>query len=119
MAEGFANHYGADVLVASSAGLAPIPEVPVETVSAMAELNVDIGSHVPRPYDPLDAMKYDLVVNMSGYKLPGPKVAQVIEWNVKDPYRQPLDVYRAARTDLEQRVMRLILEVRKHLKLAV
>jgi arsenate reductase len=119
MAEGFANHYGSDVLVASSAGLAPIPQIAPDTIRAMTELNVDVTGHIPKRYDPLHATEYDIVVNMSGFRLPGPKPKQVIEWIVKDPYGQPMDVYRATRTEVEQRVMRLILELRKHLKLAV
>jgi arsenate reductase (thioredoxin) len=119
MAEGFANHYGADVLTATSAGLAPIPQIPADTIRAMAELNVDVTTHVPRRYDPLEVLEYDLVVNMSGFRLPGPRPKQVVEWDVKDPYGAPIDVYRVTRGDLEQRVMRLILELRKRLKLAV
>jgi protein-tyrosine-phosphatase len=82
----------------------------------MQELNVDVSAHVPQPYDPREAQRYDLVVNMSGIRLPGPPPRQVIEWNVVDPYRCPLDVYRSTRADLEQRVMRLILELRKRSK---
>jgi arsenate reductase len=113
MAEGFANHYGADVLTAASAGLAPIPTVPPLTVVAMEELNVDVSNHVPRPYDPTQASGYDIVVNMSGFKLPGAPPKEVIEWRVADPHRAPLDTYRIVRNDLEQRVMRLILDLRK------
>lgn len=119
MAEGFANHYGSDVLTAKSAGLSPIPQVAPDTVRSMQELGIDISKHVPQYYDPLEAMQYDVVVNMSGFNLPGPRPRQVIEWNVKDPYMCPLDVYRTTRTDLEQRIMRLILELRKRLKMAV
>ncbi len=119
MAEWLANHYGSDVLVAASAGVAPIPQIAPDTVRAMDELNIDVSSHVPSIYDPMEAMKYDVVVNMSGFRLPGPQPRQLIEWHVKDPYRQPMEVYRATRTDLEQRVMRLILELRKRLKMAV
>jgi arsenate reductase len=119
MAEGFANHYGSDVLTAASAGLAPIPTIPPLTVVAMEEMNVDISRHVPRPYDPLEASTCDIVVNMSGFKLPGPPGKEVIEWRVNDPHRAPLDVYRATRDDLEQRVMRLILDLRKQAKRSV
>jgi arsenate reductase len=113
MAEGFANHYGGDVLSAASAGLAPIPAVAPLTVQAMEEMNVDVSSHVPRPYDPFDAAKYDIVVNMAGFRLPGPPPKELLEWQVKDPYGSKLDAYRTARNDLEQLVMRLILDLRR------
>jgi arsenate reductase len=113
MAEGFANHYGGDVLVAASAGLSPTETIPPDTVLAMEEMNVDVSNHVPRRYEPFDATRYDIVVNMAGFRLPGPPPKEVIEWQVNDPYRASMDTYRAARNDLEQRVMRLILDLRR------
>jgi len=113
MAEGFANLYGSDVLKASSAGLAPTPSVMPETVEVMAEMNVDISRHVPSRYDLLTIVNYDVVVNMAGFRLPGPAPKELIEWQVQDPYKSRIDVYRAVRSDLEQRVMRLILDLRR------
>jgi protein-tyrosine-phosphatase len=113
MAEGFANLYGSDVLQASSAGLSPTSSVMPETVEVMAEMNVDISRHVPCYYDLLTIGNYDLVVNMAGFRLPGPGPKELIEWQVQDPYRSRIEVYRAVRSDLEQRVMRLILDLRR------
>jgi protein-tyrosine-phosphatase len=113
MAEGFANQYGSDVLSARSAGLAPLQEIPLETVATMDEIDVDVSRHVPRRYDPFEAVDYDLVINMAGYKLPGPPGKQVVEWQVKDPFQASAEAYRAVRDDLEHRVMRLILDLRK------
>jgi arsenate reductase (thioredoxin) len=117
MAEGFANCYGRDVLTASSVGLSPIASVPADTVQAMTEKNIDMSWHAPRRYDPLNVERYDLVVNLSGFKLPGPPPKELVEWQVPDPYGAPAEVYRAVRDDLEQRVMRLILELRRLKKL--
>jgi arsenate reductase len=116
MAEAFANHYGGDVLTAFSSGLAPTPGVARNTVRAMQEMNVDVSSHVPRLYNPAEAVECDIVVNMAGYILPGPPPKQVIEWDVNDPYGAPLDTFRTVRNDLEQRVMRLILDLRRRTK---
>jgi arsenate reductase (thioredoxin) len=118
MAEGFANHYGSDVLRAVSAGLAPIQKIPPDTVEAMSELDVDVSRHVPRRYDPFEAVECDVVVNMAGFKLPGPPPREVIEWAVQDPYLASIEAYRTVRDDLEQRVMRLILDLRKRAKQA-
>jgi arsenate reductase (thioredoxin) len=116
MAEAFANQYGGDVLSATSAGLAPLQKIPLETVAAMNEINVDVSRHVPRRYDPFEAVDCDLVINMAGYRLPGPPGKEVVQWQVKDPYQASAEAYRAVRNDLEQRVMRLILELRKRAK---
>jgi arsenate reductase (thioredoxin) len=116
MAEGFANHYGSDVLIAASAGLAPAQAIPPDTVNAMAEMNIDMSQHVPQRYDPFAVANYDIIVNMAGFKLPGPAPNELLEWQVRDPIGCPAPVYRVVRDDLEQRVMRLILDLRKRAK---
>ncbi len=113
MAEGFANHYGSDVLIASSAGLAPMQTIPAQTVAVMDELNIDVSNHIPSRYDPFSVDDYDIVVNMAGFKLPGPAPKELIEWQILDPIGAPSETYRATRGELEQRVMRLILDLRK------
>lgn len=113
IAEGFANHYGSDVLRASSAGLAATQGVAPSTVRVMGEMDVDISNHVPRLYNPFEAAQCDIVVNMAGYNLPGPAPKEVIVWEVKDPFGSSMEIYRIVRSDLEQRVMRLILDLRR------
>jgi arsenate reductase (thioredoxin) len=116
MAEAFANHYGSDVLVASSSGIAPVQSIVRNTVVAMSEMGVDVSGHRPRLYDPSEAAGCDIVVNMSGFGLPGPRPKDLVEWQVNDPMGSTLDTFRMVRGDLEQRVMRLILELRRRAK---
>lgn len=113
MAEGFANCYGSDVLVAESYGLAPVPHVPRNGIVAMREKNIDISAHVSRRYDPAGAAEADIVVNMSDYGLPGPRPRKLIEWKIVDPFGQPIEAFRTTRDTLEQEVMRLILQLRR------
>lgn len=113
MAEALANHYGRDVLRATSAGIAPTDAVPRNTVLAMNELDIDVSGHLPRLYNLREAGQCDIVVNMSGYPLPGPPPRPVIEWQVDDPMGSPIERFRAVRADLENRVMRLILDLRR------
>jgi len=113
MAEAFANHYGSDVLRAFSAGLAPTSAVSPATVAVMREKNIDVSGHVPELYDPLDALECDLIVNMSKFVLPGTAGPRVVEWDVPDPYGGTPDLHREVRDQIEQLVMRLILEFRK------
>jgi arsenate reductase (thioredoxin) len=116
MAEGFAKHYGNDVLTAASAGLSPTHAVARNTVKVMGEMNVNISKHQPRLYNPFEASECDIVVNMAGYELPGPPPKAVMEWVVGDPIGAPMEIYRMVRDDLEQRVMGLILDLRKQTK---
>ena len=113
MAEGFANFYGKDVLHAKSAGLSPTPVVAKETVDVMAEKNIDISRHFPKKFEPLEAKNADLIINMSGFVLPGKLETPERKWEVRDPYGDSMDVYRAVSNDLELRVMQLILELRR------
>jgi protein-tyrosine-phosphatase len=112
MAEAFANHYGADVLQASSAGLSPTGHVARDTVRVMAEKNVDVSAHVPRLFDPRETSKYDIVVNLSGIRLPNIPADNLLTWKVADPYNSPIEKYQAARDELERLVMKLILDLR-------
>jgi arsenate reductase len=113
MAEALANHYGKDVLVATSSGIAPVKKIVPETIVIMEEIGIDVSGHVPAWYFPQSAAQYDLVVNISGMKLPGAAPASVIEWQVEDPYRKSKEVYQRVRGELERRVMQLILQLRK------
>jgi len=112
MAEGFARHYGSDILVASSAGLSPVTKVIPETVAIMDEVGVDISQHVPLSYEPLLAGNYDIVVNMSGYRLPGKPPKELMEWKIDDPYLKSPEFYRRVRAEIENKVMQLILRLR-------
>lgn len=113
MAEGFANHYGSDVLIAASAGLAPMPSIIKQTVAMMEEAGVDISNHIPSWYEPALAVRYDIVVNMSGFRLPGKPAKEVLEWKIEDPFMKSAATYRKVRDDLEHRVMQLILGLRR------
>jgi arsenate reductase len=113
MAEGFANCYGSDVLRAESYGLAPVPHVPRNNIVAMREKNIDISKHVSRRYMPNDAAVADIVVNMSDYRLPGPSPRKLVEWQIVDPFGQPLEAFQKTRDVIEQKVMALILNIRR------
>jgi protein-tyrosine-phosphatase len=113
MAEAFANHYGSDVLTASSCGLSPVERVARDTVRVMAEKNIDVSRHVPRLYDPRETVNFDVVVNLSGMRLHGPPADMILDWKVSDPWNHPIEKYQASRDDLEQLVMKLILDLRR------
>ncbi len=127
MAEGFARAYGSDVIVAQSAGLAPAVSIAPLTRTVMLEKNIDIGDAFPKGIDfavdigdafpkALDfAMRQgvDLIVNMSGRKLPPQSAVEVQNWEVRDPIGESEEVYRTVRDQIEQRVMRLILDTRR------
>jgi arsenate reductase (thioredoxin) len=112
MAEGFARVYGKDVLSPESAGLAPATAVPAETRETMAEKNIDISKQFPKPVSVFPYGHFDRVINMSGYPLSG--FSEVFEWKVRDPIGGSSEQYRAVRDQIEQLVMKLILELRRN-----
>ena len=113
MAEGFARKYGSDVLEAASAGLAPALIVQPLTKKVMIERNVNIDDQHPKDLGMLDVKTFDLLVNMSGTKLPARIPVEVRDWRVEDPIGQTEEVYLTVRDQIENAVMRLILEFRR------
>ena len=112
MGEALARKYGSDVIVADSAGLTPAVVTTHLTRLVLRERNVDLGDHLPKGLDEVDLTRCDLIVNMSGVKLPPTIRIPVEEWPVKDPYGALEPAYRMACDDIESRVMRLILRAR-------
>lgn len=116
MAEGFARQYGADVLEAESAGLAPAPIVQPLTKQVMAAKNIDIDCQYPKDLSEVDLRMFHLVVNMSGMKLPTFFQVEVRDWNIEDPIGREEEFYIRVRDEIEQRVMQLILEFRREIR---
>ena len=113
MAEGFAAHYGSDVLLPESAGLVPAGVVVDETVRSMAEKNIDISSQYSKPLRPDQTAGLDLIVNMSGFSVPPGIFVPVVDWEVPDPIGRSDQVYARVRDQIETLVMNLISELRK------
>ena len=112
MAEGFARKYGADVVDAHSAGLSPAPIVALLTQKIMGEKNIDVSGHFPKGLEAVTGAPFDVVINISGQKMPVPHGVRVEEWKIRDPIGQSEEVYRQVANEIEQRVMRLILTLR-------
>jgi len=112
MAEGFAKTYGKDVMTVESAGLSPAALMSPLTHQVMREKGISTDRHFPKDIKLFDLRKFDLVVNMSGVPFRG-ATAQVIEWAVKDPIGLNEKVYRQVRDEIELRVQKLIVQLRK------
>ena len=110
MAEGFARYYGSDVLSAESAGLAPALAVVPMTHHVMMEKGIDLGYCYPKEFSA--AGESDLIINMSGYDLPGPPNTPVEVWTVRDPIGESEQVFRQSRDLIEQHVLNLIERLR-------
>ena len=113
MAEGFARAYVSDVMVPASAGVAPATRVASDTLDAMNEKGIDLKDHFPKAIRHLGRIEFDLVINMSGEKLPPVGGAQLREWSVSDPIGMSYEGHCDVRDEIERLVMELILELRR------
>ncbi|MGH9438957.1 MAG: arsenate reductase ArsC [Terriglobia bacterium] len=113
MAEGFARKYGADVMEPMSAGLAPAAIVQPLTRKVMEAKNIRLEAQFPKDLAAIDTSGLDLIVNMSGTRIPGRLAAELRDWDVDDPIGAKEDVYVAVRDRIEMLVMHLILELRR------
>jgi len=116
MAEGFARKYGSDVMEPLSAGLSPASIVQPLTKTVMEEKNINLEGQFPKSLDQVDVSTCDLIVNMSGVKLPTRLPIEVREWRVEDPIGRDEETYLAVRDQIEMAVMRLILDLRKDVR---
>lgn len=113
MAEGFARTYGSDVVQPASAGLSPASIVQPLTKKVMEAKNINIDAQSPKSLNSVAVRSFDLIVNMSGSRLPAGVSAPVREWPIQDPIGCSEEVYAAVRDEIEMRVMMLILELRR------
>lgn len=113
MAEAFARSYGSDVLLAESAGVAPAGIVAPLTRQVLAEKNISSEGQIPKGLAAFAKQQFEVVVNISGQPLPLRMATnRSIEWSVRDPIGQSQETYRAVAVEIENLVMRLILELR-------
>jgi len=112
MAEGFARAYGSDVLDPCSAGLGPAPAMPPLTLQTMQEKNIDLSEAYPKGLDGVRREGIDLIVNLTGNRLPTRLATPIENWEVRDPIGESEEVYRKVRDEIEARVLDLILNVR-------
>jgi arsenate reductase (thioredoxin) len=113
MAEGFARKYAADVMEVGSAGLSPAAIVQPQTHEVMILKNISLEDQFPKDLSSVDVKSYDLIINMSGVKLPGRIPIEVRDWKVEDPIGRSEGVYIAVRDQIEAMVMQLVLELRR------
>lgn len=112
MAEALARAYGLDVIIPKSAGLYPGNVNSPLTRAVLKERNIDLGDHLPRNFRDIDLTGIDLIINMSGYRLPPQFGVPVEEWTIRDPIGESSEVYREVCAEIEMLVMRLILRIR-------
>ncbi len=113
MAEAFANKYGKDIFVASSAGNKPADKVNPVVVEAMKEIDIDISMNKPKLLTAKMALDVDLIVTLGCNDqgiCPGPFFKPTVDWKLEDPKGKPIEKVKEIRDEIERRVQNLIAE---------
>jgi len=99
---------------AASAGVRGAEPVSPITLRAMAETGVSLERHEPRLLSADAARSADRIIvlgcRVDGALLP-PEAVPVEEWPLADPNGQPLEIVRAIRDAVRERVEALLLEL--------
>ena len=94
---------------ARSAGSRPAARIHPEVVEVMRELDVDLAGNVPHKLDRADMEWADLVVTMGcGDECPYVPGKRYLDWELTDPFGQPLGVVRGVRDEIRRRVDALL-----------
>ena len=114
MAEALARHWAPDVIVASSAGLAPLGYLSSGTREALAEIGVSCDGQDSKAVRDQDMAAVDLLINLTGRSVENlfDLLPPVEEWQVADPFGQNLECYRRTRDEIERRVLDLAARLR-------
>ena len=114
MAEALARHLAADVMEPWSAGISPLGHIAEPTRKVLLERGVPLGKQYSKGMREVDPDGAHLIVNMTG--MPGQSLfpgADVVDWDVDDPYSEDLAMYRRVCYDVEELVKDLAAKLRK------
>ncbi|MDI3546460.1 MAG: hypothetical protein PWR10_112 [Halanaerobiales bacterium] len=114
MAEGFAKHYGNDLLEVYSAGTEPAERVNPNAVKVMEEAGVDLSDQRPKLLEEIPS-ELDILITM-GCNVECPYVPCKLreDWGLDDPDGKPIEVFRKTRDIIEGKVKDLIERVKNN-----
>lgn len=121
MAEGFARHYGKDIIEPYSAGLLA-SRVHPRAIEVMREIGIDISGQSSKEIDPEILNKMDVIITLcanaeASCPMTPPHIKK-IHWPIDDPVgvigteEVIMDAFRRARDEIKMRVLKFIEEVK-------
>jgi arsenate reductase (thioredoxin) len=112
MALGWFTHLAGDRAVAWSGGSEPGTSINPAAIEAMAEVGIDITREFPKPWTDEIVQAADVVVTMGcGDACPVFPGKRYLDWELRDPADQPLEVVREVRDEVGARVRGLLTEL--------
>lgn len=112
MAAALLRHHAAGAVVVQSAGSVPATEINPTVVEAMKEIGLDLSQEFPKPLTTGAVQVADVVVTMGcGDACPVYPGKRYLDWDLRDPAGQPIEIVREIRDQIDARVQTLITEV--------
>ncbi|MBE7189857.1 arsenate reductase ArsC [Jatrophihabitans endophyticus] len=109
MAAGWLAHLAGDRVGIRSAGSEPADRIDATAAAVMAEVGIDITARQPERLTADAVTEADVVITMGcGDACPVFPGRRYEDWDLTDPAGQPVDVVRAIRDDIRDRVRRLV-----------
>jgi arsenate reductase len=109
LAAGFLRHLAGHAVEVRSAGSAPAERINPVAVAVMREAGIDITDQWPKVLTPEDSQASTVVITMGcGDVCPYYPGQRHEDWDLDDPAGQPIEVVRAIRDDIRNRVEELV-----------
>ena len=112
MAAGFMRTIAGDAIDVYSAGSAPGDQLNAMAVEAMSERGIDITSAAPQGWTEDMARAADVIITMGcGDECPIYPGTRRLDWELRDPAGQGIEMVREVRDEIEQLVLGLVDEL--------
>jgi arsenate reductase len=116
MAQGFAEKHGKEKLEVYSAGSRPASVIDPLAIEAMKEKAIDLSSKQPKGLNELPPVEMDYLITMGCEETcPAIPAKKIIDWQIPDPKRKSMDVFREVRDIIEHKVKTLLEEIEKNI----
>jgi len=114
MAEAFGKIHGQGVIESCSSGSRPSGVVNEKAIAAMEDIGYDLTTHDSKSLEDIPQVEFDCVVTMGcGDECPYVRAKKREDWQIPDPKHMEAAEFRQVRNTIEQRVTRLIEELRE------
>jgi arsenate reductase len=117
MAEGFFKKYAPKEYEGISAGTMPVSEINPLAVEVMREVDIDISGQKSKEITEDMIRNSSKIVNMGcmdKVSCPTLFLQNLLDWNIEDPKDKQIDKVREIRDEIEQRVKKLVTDIKNY-----
>ena len=117
MAEGFFKKYAPKEYEGISAGTMPVSEINPLAVEVMREVDIDISGQKSKEITEDMIRNSSKIVNMGcmdKVSCPTLFLQNLLDWNIEDPKDKQIDKVREVRDEIEQRVKKLVADIKNY-----